>query len=114
MQILVGLGNPGAQYALHRHNVGFMAIDAIAERWTIGPFKPRFQGLAAEGRIDVNQWQSKSRVTARLWHGRQTRGAVVRTLVRGKTVALNGTVVGELGWGRFVAPNPRPYERPFW
>ena len=51
MQILVGLGNPGAQYALHRHNVGFMAIDAIAERWTIGPFKPRFQGLAAEGRI---------------------------------------------------------------
>jgi dihydroorotase-like cyclic amidohydrolase len=70
--------------------------------------------LAAEGRIDVNQWQSKSRVTARLWHGRQTRGAVVRTLVRGKTVALNGTVVGELGWGRFVAPNPRPYERPFW
>ena len=51
MQILVGLGNPGAQYALHRHNVGFMAIDAIAERWAIGPFKPRFQGLAAEGRI---------------------------------------------------------------
>jgi len=51
MQILVGLGNPGAQYALHRHNVGFMAIDAIAERWTIGPFKPRFQGMAAEGRI---------------------------------------------------------------
>lgn len=51
VQILVGLGNPGAQYALHRHNVGFMAIDAIAERWNIGPFKPRFQGLAAEGRI---------------------------------------------------------------
>ena len=51
MQILVGLGNPGAQYALHRHNVGFMAIDAIAARWNIGPFKPRFQGLAAEGRI---------------------------------------------------------------
>ncbi|WP_372918214.1 aminoacyl-tRNA hydrolase [Sandarakinorhabdus sp.] len=51
MQILVGLGNPGAQYALHRHNVGFMAIDAIAARWTIGPFKPRFQGMAAEGRI---------------------------------------------------------------
>lgn len=51
MQILVGLGNPGVQYALHRHNAGFMAIDAIAERWNIGPFKPRFQGLAAEGRI---------------------------------------------------------------
>ena len=70
--------------------------------------------LAAEGRIDVNQWQSKSRVTARLWHGRQTRGAVVRTLVRGKTVAMDGQVIGEPGWGTFVAPNPRPYERPFW
>lgn len=51
MQIIAGLGNPGAQYALHRHNIGFMAIDAIAARWAIGPFKPRFQGLAAEGRI---------------------------------------------------------------
>ena len=51
MQILAGLGNPGAQYALHRHKVGFMAIDAIAECWNIGPFKPRFQGMAAEGRI---------------------------------------------------------------
>ncbi len=51
MQILVGLGNPGVQYALHRHNVGFMAIDVIADRWNIGPFKPRFQGMTAEGRI---------------------------------------------------------------
>ena len=51
MQILVGLGNPGAQYALNRHNIGFMAIDAIAACWNIGPFKARFQGLAAEGRI---------------------------------------------------------------
>ncbi|MBU6164958.1 MAG: aminoacyl-tRNA hydrolase [Alphaproteobacteria bacterium] len=51
MHILVGLGNPGAQYALHRHNIGFMAVDAMAARWNIGPFKPRFQGLAAEGRI---------------------------------------------------------------
>ncbi|WP_164155729.1 aminoacyl-tRNA hydrolase [Sandarakinorhabdus rubra] len=51
MHLLVGLGNPGASYALHRHNVGFMAVDAIAARWDIGPFKPRFQGLAAEGRI---------------------------------------------------------------
>lgn len=51
MHILAGLGNPGAPYALHRHNIGFMAADAIAARWNLGPFRPRFQGLAAEGRI---------------------------------------------------------------
>jgi PTH1 family peptidyl-tRNA hydrolase len=51
MHILAGLGNPGAQYAQHRHNVGFMAVDAMAARWGIGPFKPQFHGLAADGRI---------------------------------------------------------------
>ena len=51
MQILVGLGNPGAQYALHRHNIGFMAADAIAEVHRFDPWRVRFQGLVAEGRI---------------------------------------------------------------
>lgn len=51
MQLLVGLGNPGAQYALHRHNIGFMAADAIAEVHRFEPWRVRFQGLAAEGRI---------------------------------------------------------------
>ena len=51
MQLLVGLGNPGAQYALHRHNIGFMAADAIAEVHRFDPWRVRFQGLAAEGRI---------------------------------------------------------------
>ncbi len=51
MQIWAGLGNPGATYALHRHNVGFMAVDAIAERWSFGPWTRKFQALAAEGRI---------------------------------------------------------------
>ena len=69
--------------------------------------------LAAEGRIDINTWESKSRVTARLWHGRQTRGAVVGTWVRGKQVGDHGKVVGEAGWGCFVAPNPVIKERPF-
>ncbi|AHE54960.1 aminoacyl-tRNA hydrolase [Sphingomonas sanxanigenens] len=51
MQIWVGLGNPGARYALHRHNVGFMAIDAIAEVHGFDPPRQRFQGWAQEGRI---------------------------------------------------------------
>ena len=51
MQIWVGLGNPGASYAMHRHNVGFMAADAIAEVHRFDPWRLRFQGFAAEGRI---------------------------------------------------------------
>ena len=51
MKLFAGLGNPGAQYALHRHNIGFMAVDAIAACHGFGPWKTRFQGLASEGRI---------------------------------------------------------------
>jgi len=52
MQIWAGLGNPGARYALHRHNVGMMAVDAIAEiRGGFGPWTKKFRSLAAEGRI---------------------------------------------------------------
>jgi peptidyl-tRNA hydrolase, PTH1 family len=51
MQIWVGLGNPGAQYALNRHNVGYMAIDTIAEVHGFSPEKKNFQGWTREGRI---------------------------------------------------------------
>ena len=51
MQIWAGLGNPGAQYALHRHNVGFMAVDAIAAVHGFGPWQKKFRSLTSEGRI---------------------------------------------------------------
>ena len=52
MQLLVGLGNPGARHTGNRHNIGFMVVQAIAKRHGIGPWRRRFQGVACEGPID--------------------------------------------------------------
>lgn len=51
--ILAGLGNPGPKYEKNRHNVGFMALDAIARRWGTAPWRARFQGLACEGQVET-------------------------------------------------------------
>lgn len=47
--LFVGLGNPGGQYANNRHNIGFMAMDAIADAHGFSPWKSKFQGVIAEG-----------------------------------------------------------------
>jgi PTH1 family peptidyl-tRNA hydrolase len=52
MHLLVGLGNPGDKYARNRHNIGFMAIDAIARRHGLPPFRQKFSGLVSEGTIE--------------------------------------------------------------
>ena len=55
IRLIVGLGNPGAQYAMHRHNVGFMAIDAIAATYDFEPPRKAFQGWAQQGRIGTDR-----------------------------------------------------------
>ncbi len=51
MRLLVGLGNPGAEYARNRHNIGFMALDAIRSRHGIPAWRRRFHGVATEGEL---------------------------------------------------------------
>ena len=51
MQIWTGLGNPGPSYTLHRHNVGFMAVDVIADMHGFGAVQKKFSGWVQEGRI---------------------------------------------------------------
>lgn len=51
MLLVVGLGNPGPEYAYHRHNIGYMALDDIVERHGFGPYRFKFQGELAEGRL---------------------------------------------------------------
>lgn len=51
MLLIVGLGNPGPKYAFNRHNIGFMAVDAIVRRHSFSPERARFQGLIREGAL---------------------------------------------------------------
>lgn len=51
MRLFVGLGNPGAKYAANRHNIGFMALDRIAEAHGFSPWRAKFQGQTSEGRL---------------------------------------------------------------
>jgi PTH1 family peptidyl-tRNA hydrolase len=51
--LIVGLGNPGSEYAGSPHNIGFEVAERLRERWDLGKTKPRYRGLLAEGRTGV-------------------------------------------------------------
>lgn len=55
MLLFVGLGNPGADYARNRHNIGFMAVDAIVRRHSFSPWRAKFQGEVCEGTIGTEK-----------------------------------------------------------
>jgi len=51
VRLLVGLGNPGPDYARNRHNIGFMAVEEIVRRHSFAPFRAKFQGVLCEGQL---------------------------------------------------------------
>ena len=51
MKLLVGLGNPGSEYAGHRHNIGFMALERIADQHRLPPWRKKFHALVTEGDV---------------------------------------------------------------
>jgi PTH1 family peptidyl-tRNA hydrolase len=55
MLLFVGLGNPGQEYALNRHNIGFMAVDAIVRRHSFSPWRAKFHGEVCEGTIGAEK-----------------------------------------------------------
>ncbi len=55
MQLWVGLGNPGALHAMQRHNIGFMAVDALAEVHDFAPPRKQFRGWTQEGRVGAQK-----------------------------------------------------------
>ena len=60
MILLVGLGNPGKKYEKHRHNIGFMAVDSIADAFNFDAERLRFQSVSREGFIETPAGRKKA------------------------------------------------------
>lgn len=60
MILIVGLGNPGGKYTLNRHNIGYMAVDEIADVHNFSPERMRFQGMVREGTFETDEGRIKA------------------------------------------------------
>ena len=76
MLLLVGLGNPGSKYAGNRHNIGFMALDAIRTRHRGQPWRARFQGEASEATLGASKALLLKPLTFMNESGRSVRAAM--------------------------------------
>ena len=76
MQLWVGLGNPGPQYAMHRHKVGVMVVDTLADFHSFGPVQKKFQGWLQEGRIGTTKVLLLKPATFMNESGRSVRAAM--------------------------------------
>jgi PTH1 family peptidyl-tRNA hydrolase len=74
--LLVGLGNPGAAYQGHRHNVGFMAVDAIARAHNFAPARPRFRGEVREGTLTSAKGATKTLILKPMTYMNESGNAV--------------------------------------
>ena len=73
IRLIVGLGNPGPEHAQQRHNVGFMAVDAIARRYGLGPTRKRFAGEAVEGTVEGAKVLDRKSTRLNSSHSQQSR-----------------------------------------
>lgn len=103
--LLIGLGNPGTRYAHNRHNIGFMAVDAIAQKHSFSAWSQKFQGLCCEGtvpsptggRLGKGLAGSDSANNAPLPSSRPSRGEARVYLLKPQTfMNLSGESVGAL------------------
>lgn len=92
MLIITGLGNPGKKYAGNRHNIGFMAADAIAERFDFGSERKRFQGLIREGVIPTEDGPVKTLILKPQTYMNES-GRAVGEAMRFYKVALDNVIV---------------------
>lgn len=88
MLLLVGLGNPGAKYENNRHNVGFMAVDALHDRYGKGPYRSKFGGHLAEAEIGGEKVHLFKPATYMNASGRAVRGVTQFFKIKNKDVTV--------------------------